>query len=81
MNEKLIMEWISTDDDLPCNHNEMCYKISEKGDMRTQFVLVRTKNNGIFTCDMRKESDGPFIWNVLPKSIIVTHWAKIPKFD
>ena len=49
--------------------------------MRTQFVLVRTKNNGIFTCDMRKESDGPFIWNVLPKSIIVTHWAKIPKFD
>lgn len=81
MNEKLITEWISTIDDLPCNHAEMCYKISENGGMFTDYVLVRTKDNSIFTCNMRKEPDGVFIWNVLPKSIVITHWARIPKFD
>ena len=81
MNEKLITEWIITIDDLPCNHTEMCYKISENGSMFTDYVLVRTKDNSIFTCNMRKEPDGLFIWNVLPKSIVITHWARIPEFD
>ena len=51
MNEKLITEWISTIDDLPCKHSEMCY---EMGGMFTHYVLVRTKDNSIFTCNMKK---------------------------
>lgn len=78
---KIITEWISTKDNLPCNHPEMCYEISVKGGIFTHYVIVRTKDNSIFVCNMRKESDGSFIWNVLPKSIVVTHWAKIPNFD
>lgn len=75
---KLITEWISTDDDLPCNHPEMCYEVSVKGYMFTDIVLVHTKDNSIFTCNMKKGPDGSFIWNVLPKSIVITHWAKYP---
>lgn len=78
---KIMTEWISTKDDLPCNHPEMCYETSVKGGVFTHYVLVRTKDNSIFACDMRKESDGSIIWNVLPKSTVITHWAKIPKFD
>ena len=78
---KLMAEWISTKDDLPCNHPEMCYETSVKGGVFTHYVLVRTKDNTIFACDMRKESDGSIIWNVLPKSTVITHWARIPKFD
>lgn len=81
MNKKLITEWISTTDDLPCNHKEMYYKILEDGGIVTKFVLVRTKDNGIFTCNMRKEPDSQFIWNVLPKSTVITHWARMPKFN
>lgn len=81
MNEKLITEWISTTDDLPCNHHGMCYEIFKNGVMFTNNVLVRTKDNSIFTCNMRKETDSQFIWNVLPKSIVITHWARIPDFD
>ena len=77
MSKKLITEWISTADDLPCKHSEMCYYM---GGMFTHYVIVRTKDNSIFTCNMRKESGGTFIWNVLPKSIVITHWARIPNF-
>ena len=77
MNKKLMTEWISTTDDLPCKHSEMCY---EMGGMFTHYVIVRTKDNSIFTCNMRKESSGTFIWNVFPKSIVITHWARIPNF-
>ena len=44
MNEKLMTEWISTTDDIPCKHSEMCY---EMGGMFTDIGRIDYENKRI----------------------------------
>lgn len=77
---KNISEWISTEDDLPCNHDEMVYRNRIGEGMFTENVIVRTEDGSIFMTDMRRQEDGSFLWNI-SDMYIITHWMKIPKFD
>lgn len=77
---KNISEWISAEDDLPCNHDEMVYRNRMGEGMFTENVIVRTEDGSIFMTDMRRQEDGSFLWNI-SDMYIITHWMKIPKFD
>ena len=68
--------WISVDDDLPCNHEELLLKEKEG---YTESVMAYT-NIGVIFISMRKYNDG-WKWetsNYFPK-IIIAHWMPIPE--
>ena len=71
--------WIDANIDNPSLHADMCFNTFH-GDTHTKRVIVRSSNGDIFVTDMRKEADGSFTWNVIPKSIVITHWMKLPNF-
>lgn len=78
--------WISVDDDLPCNHEELMVK-DEKGRWETKRVLVRIqetdtsfKRSYFADCMMSKwdgEESG-FLWHLCSQGYI-THWMPIPE--
>ena len=68
--------WISVDDDLPCNHEEL---LSKEKEGYTESVMAYT-NIGVILISMRKYNDG-WKWETshyFPR-IIITHWMPIPK--
>lgn len=68
--------WISIDDDLPCNHEELLLKEKEG---YTESVIAYT-NIGVIFISMIKYNDG-WKWEVshyFPR-IIITHWMPIPE--
>ena len=80
--------WISVNDDLPCNHEELMVK-DEKGRWETKRVLVRIQETYISSrspyfadCMMSKwdgEENG-FLWHLCSQGYI-THWMQIPKLE
>ena len=78
--------WISVDEDLPCNHEELMVK-DEKGRWETKRVLVRIQETDTsfkrpyFADCMMSKWDGEengFLWHLCSQGYI-THWFPIPK--
>ena len=69
--------WISVDDDLPCNHSDLV--LTYKGiRFSTTRILVMTDINTLFLCEMKKDDDLGWIWNISTKDKI-TYWMPIPE--
>ena len=61
--------WISVDDDLPCNHEELTHS------NYTDRVLISAKNGFVEVAFMSKIENG-WVWET---PIKVSHWMPIPK--
>ena len=70
-------QWISVDDDLPCNHNDLILTYNDKP-FSTKRVMVVTDIHTLFLCEMKKDDDRGWIWNCTTKDKI-THWFPIPE--
>lgn len=73
--------WISVEDDLPCNHEDM-YQMSGSL-LYTDDVLVLAGNmvlvsRRLVTCMMFDDSTGKWKWNT---PFHVKHWMRIPKLE
>ena len=78
--------WISVDEDLPYNHEELMVK-DEKGRWETKRVLVRIQETDTsfkspyFADCMMSKRDGEesgFLWHLCSQGYI-THWMPIPE--
>lgn len=72
--------WISVNDDLPCNHEELIYK---KDSRFTKSVLVRcikvTNGEELYKdIIMSKYCTETWVWATLNNNYKVTHWMPIP---
>ena len=66
--------WISVEDDLPCNHEELIDKNYKGNFIKTLFVLALCNNHEDFTCMFLVNGE----WRWLGKDSY-THWMPIPK--
>ena len=73
----LTNQWISVEDDLPCNHSELVLTYNDIP-FSTKRVLVMTDIHTLFLCDMKKDNNRKWIWNYSTKDKI-THWMPIPE--
>lgn len=65
--------WISVENDLPCNHDELIYFGT------TVIVLVRLKNGNVLSNYMsRVENSYKWSW---ARPVNITHWMLIPKLN
>lgn len=72
-----ISPWISVNDDLPCNHSDLV--LTYKGIcFTTKRVLVMTDIHTLFLCEMKKDDDLGWIWNISTKDKII-YWMPIPE--
>ena len=70
-------QWISVDDDLPCNHSDLVLTYNDTP-FSTKRVIVVTDIHTLFLCEMKKDDDRGWIWNYSTKDKI-THWFPIPE--
>ena len=70
-------QWISVDEDLPCNHSDLVLTYNNTS-FSTKRVLVMTDIHTLFLCEMKKDNDRGWIWNYSTKDKI-THWFLIPE--
>lgn len=71
-------QWISVDEDLPCNHEELMEPICQLDDRliyETKRVFVRCNNNSFCTAHMVNLHNR---WKWYPEDIHVEHWMPIP---
>ena len=68
--------WISVEDDLPCNHEEMINVYVENVELRTDRVLVMPDDGIMTIAYMYKFGRWSWHWSVTEK---ITHWMPIPK--
>ena len=71
-----VSPWISVEDDLPCNHEEM-YHMSESL-ICTDRVLTLVDNVPVIMCMVFNEKTGGWDWS---KPLNVRYWMKIPKLE
>ena len=71
-------QWISVDEDLPCNHSDLILTYNDIP-FSTKRVLVMTDIHTLFLCEMKKDDNRGWIWNYSTKDKI-TYWFPIPKF-
>ena len=68
-------QWISVEDDLPCNnHNNIHFGFTNR--------VLATDGKNILVAYMRKNKDNKWIWyseNNIDISHIITHWMPFPK--
>ena len=69
--------WISTKDDLPCNHSDLVLTYNDTP-FSTKRVIVVTDIHTLFLCEMKKDDDRGWIWNYSTKDKI-TYWLPIPE--
>ena len=69
--------WISIKDDLPCNHSDLVLTYNDTP-FSTKRVMVVTDINTLFLCEMKKDDDLGWIWNISTKDKI-TYWMPIPE--
>ena len=69
-------QWISVDDDLPCNHKELL-----EDDNHTTKMLVRMRHDKYKICIMgNKEGSVDTGWHWRSSDYVyITHWMPIPK--
>ena len=68
--------WISIDEDLPCNHEELIHFGF------TNNVLVIDDKQNTFIAFMKKYKDNEWIWDSTNNFVflpLITHWMPIPK--
>ena len=68
--------WISVEDDLPCNHEELIHFVF------TNNVLVIDDQQNTFIAFMKKYKDNEWIWDSTNNFVFlpfITHWMPIPK--
>ena len=70
-------QWISVDEDLPCNHSDLVLTYNNIS-FSTKRVLVMTDIHTLFLCEMKKDNDRGWIWNYSTKDKII-HWFPIPE--
>ena len=70
-------QWISVDEDLPCNHSDLVLTYNDTP-FSTKRVMVVTDIHTLFLCEMKKDDDRGWIWNYSTKDKI-THWMPIPE--
>ena len=63
--------WISVEEDLPCNHEEL---IDREIPTYTLYVVVRLKDGTVDSSRMIKTPDGNWAW-----PFKVSHWFPIPE--
>lgn len=68
-------QWISVEDDLPCNHEELIDKKSYKQHSLTKNVLVVSNRNGTRFRNMIFSRMHGWRWRCIDK---ITHWMPIP---
>ena len=68
--------WISVEDDLPCNHEDMVNVFVEHVELRTDCVLTMSDEGYISIDYMKKLGPWPWHWSGIEKT---THWIPIPK--
>lgn len=69
--------WISVEEDLPCNHEEL------KHLGNTNNVLVIDDKQSTFIAFMKKYKDNEWIWDSTNNFVflpLITHWMPIPEF-
>ena len=69
--------WISVNDDLPCNHEEMIHVFVENVELRTDRVLAMTDDGIIVFAYMFKFGSWPWYWSETER---ITNWMPIPPF-
>ena len=72
-------QWISVEDDLPCNHGELMEPICQLDDRliyETKRVFVHCSNNSLDTAHMINFYNR---WKWYPEDIDVEHWFPIPE--
>ena len=72
-------QWISVEDDLPCNHSDLVLTYNGTP-FSTKRVLVMTDIRTLFLCEMKKDDDRGWIWNY-PTKDKITHWFPIPELS
>ena len=70
-------QWISVDEDLPCNHSDLVLTYNNTS-FSTKRVLVMTDIHTLFLCEMKKDNNHGWIWNYSTKDKIV-YWFPIPE--
>lgn len=70
-------QWISVDEDLPCNHSDLVLTYNNIS-FSTKRVLVMTDIHTLFLCEMKKDNNHGWIWNYSTKDKIV-YWFPIPE--
>lgn len=70
-------QWISVEDDLPCNHSDLVLTYKDTPFL-TKRVIVATDIHTLFLCEMKKDDDRGWIWNY-PTKDKITHWFPIPE--
>ena len=70
-------QWISVNEDLPCNHSDLVLTYNDIP-FSTKRVLVIADNHTLFLCEMKKDDDRGWIWNISTKDKII-YWMSIPK--
>lgn len=71
-------QWISIDDDLPCDHEELIHFGF------TNNVLVIDDQQNTFIAFMKKYKDNEWIWDSANNFLFlpfITHWMPIPKLQ
>ena len=67
-------QWISVEEDLPCNHEELIDKNYKGNFIKTLFVIALCDNHEDFTCMFLVNGE----WRWLGKDSY-TYWMPIPK--
>lgn len=67
-------QWISVEDDLPCNHEELIDKNYKGNLIKTLFVIVWYDNHEDLDCMISENGE----WGWLGKDSY-THWMQIPE--
>ena len=70
-------QWISVDEDLPCNHSDLVLTYNNIS-FSTKRVLVMTDIHTLFLCEMKKDDNRGWIWNY-PTKDKITYWFPIPE--
>ena len=73
-----VQQWIKVEVDLPCNHSDLVLTYNGTP-FSTKRVLVMTDVHTLFLCEMKRDDDRGWIWNISTKDKI-THWMRIPDF-
>ena len=73
-----VPQWIKVEVDLPCNHSDLVLIYNDTC-FSTKRVLVITDVHTLFLCEMKRDDDRGWIWNISTKDKI-THWMRIPDF-
>ena len=71
-------QWISVEDDLPCNHDSLLIKCLPYNSKLTKPVLTLVDDDSYQVCDMFINEEGKWEWSY---NGTVSYWMPIPKLE